>query len=63
MNQVTRYSAPGGYLFQVIAGPDLSANLTEKRAERVCETLGRQFLTAFRIARDHADASRVTVPA
>ena len=63
MHQVTRYSAPDGYLFQVIAGRDMTAGLTEQRAERVCEQLGRQYLTAFRVARDAADATRVTVPA
>lgn len=63
MQQVTKYQAPCGYLYQVIAGRDMSANLIEARAERVCEMLGRQYLTAFRIARDCADASRVTVPA
>jgi hypothetical protein len=63
MHQVTRYSVPDGYLFQVIAGRDMTVGLTEQRAERVCEQLGRQYLTAFRIARDCADAARVTVPA
>ena len=63
MFQVTRYSAPGGYLFQLIAGRDMTVGLTEQRAERVCEQLGRQYLTAFRIARDTADVTRVTVPA
>ena len=63
MNQVTRYSAPGGYLYQVIAGRDMSSCLTADRAERVCEMLGRGFMTAFRIARDMADSNRVTVKA
>jgi hypothetical protein len=63
MHQVTRYSAPGGYLFQVIAGRDMTVGLTEMRAGRLCEQLGQKYLTAFNVARDAADAPRVTVPA
>ena len=63
MNQVTRYSAPDGYLYQVISDGAVSSDLTPKYAYRMCEFLGDKFVAAFRIARDCADATRVTVPA
>jgi hypothetical protein len=47
MNTITRKAAAGGYVFQVIAGADMAADLSEDRARSYCIRLGGKFPAAL----------------